>query len=281
MTAFYEPGFHSAEESKKGIEVRRNTAVNRIGLQPVPIPRILDKLESYLSLRDYEGAERHLLYWLSEAEDADDGQGQFALCNELIGHYRKTGKKREALCYAGRALEMIRVLELDESIAAATAYVNAATAYNAFEETEKAVRYFEKAKTIYEASPAVSPSRLGALYNNMGLAFTALKRFEEAMQLYEKAIEEMEKMAESAPELAVTLLNMADTVAARSGMLDGEARIRELLQAAYSYLKDEHIIHDSCFAFVCEKCIPAFSYYGFFSIASELQREVERIYEGA
>lgn len=36
---------------------------------PIPVGRIIDKLDSYLNKNDYDAAERHLRYWLAEAEE--------------------------------------------------------------------------------------------------------------------------------------------------------------------------------------------------------------------
>ena len=36
-------------------------------IKPIPQQRIVEKLDEYMSRRDYAGAERHLLYWLEEA----------------------------------------------------------------------------------------------------------------------------------------------------------------------------------------------------------------------
>ena len=36
--------------------------------EPVPVGRILDKLREYEDRNDWEGVERHLKYWLAEAE---------------------------------------------------------------------------------------------------------------------------------------------------------------------------------------------------------------------
>ena len=33
-------------------------------IRPVPQQRIMEKVDAYMSRRDYAGVERHLLYWL-------------------------------------------------------------------------------------------------------------------------------------------------------------------------------------------------------------------------
>ena len=36
---------------------------------PIPQQRIIEKMDEYMSRRDYAGAERHLLYWLEEVQE--------------------------------------------------------------------------------------------------------------------------------------------------------------------------------------------------------------------
>ena len=100
-------------------------------IKPVPQRRIVDKMNEYMSRRDYAGAERHLLYWLAEAELGRDLQGQLMLRNEMVGHYRKTAQREKAMESAGKALELLRELGMEDSISAGTTYVNIATACNA------------------------------------------------------------------------------------------------------------------------------------------------------
>ena len=44
--------------------------------------------------------------------------------------------------------------------------------------------------------------------------------------------------------------------------------------------RSEGIPRDGYYAFVCEKCAPAFEYYGWFLDAERLKQEAKRIYEG-
>ena len=55
-------------------------------VNPVPQQRIIQKLDEYMSRRDYDGAERHLLYWLEEARLGGDQRGELLVRNELVGH---------------------------------------------------------------------------------------------------------------------------------------------------------------------------------------------------
>ena len=250
-------------------------------VDPVPQQRIVQKLDEYMSRRDYDGAERHLLYWLSEAERGNDLRGELLVRNELIGHYRKVGDRDNAFLHSERALELLDTLELAGSVSAGTTYVNAATAASAFGEHERALSLFERAKTVYEAEQRTQKHLLGGLYNNMALCCQALGRYDEAFRLYEQAMDAMAEVAYGALEQAITCMNMADAVALRDGMEAGEGQIFSLLDRAYDLLHTPGIPHEGYYAFVCEKCAPTFSYYGYFAAAAELEQEAKAIYERA
>ena len=246
---------------------------------PVPQQRIKDKLDLYMNKKDYEGAERHLLYWLGEAERGHDLRGRLLICNELIGFYRKTVKKEEAFRFCTEALALLKEMDFEESISAGTTYVNAATAYSAFGEQRDALALFQKARALYERIPHTPPHLLGGLYNNMALTCQALGRYEEAFGFYHQALEKMSLVSGGVLEQAVTYLNMADAVAEQSGLEEGEEEIGRLLNRAYDLLQDETVTHDGYYAFICERCAPCFSYYGFFAVAEELLQEAKLIYE--
>ena len=250
-------------------------------IRAVPQQRIIEKMDEYMSRRDYAGAERHLLYWMEEARLGQDLRGQLMLANELIGHYRKVGDRDKALHWVDEALRLLGTLDFAGSVSAGTTYVNAATACNAFGENERALSLFEKARAVYESGVQVRPELLGGLYNNMALANQALGRYDEAFALYDKAMEQMGKLPGGVLEQAITCLNMADAVAARDGLEAGETRIFALLDRAWDLLQDEAAPRNGYYAFVCEKCAPSFAYYGYFLAADELKKEAARIYERA
>ena len=270
-------------------------------IRPVPQRRIIDKMDEYMSRRDYNSAERHLLYWLEEAKLGGDMQGQLMLRNELVGHYRKTGQKEPAMESAARALELLRKLDMENTITAGTTYVNIATACGAFGDHERAIRLFEKARAAYESSSQTETQLLGGLYNNMALTCTELGRCEEALALYEKAADLMGRVPDGELEQAITYLNMANTVEVQLGLEAGEQQINALVERAEELLeakgeellgKGEAALTDGTdlramkqeerarlgyYAFVCEKCAPTFAYYGYFMTAESLTERSEEL----
>ena len=241
--------------------------------------RVIQKMDEYMSRRDYDGAERHLLYWLEEAKYLSDQRGELMVRGELIGHFRKTGNREGAFHQADEALRLIRELDYDGTIASGTTYVNIATAYDAFGEEEKSLQMFEKAKEVYENAPSVSPELLGGLYNNLGLTLVSLGREEEAMGYYEKAMAQMEKVAGGHLEIAITCLNMADAWQQMLGPEEAEKHTEPLLDRAYELLQDDSHVDQGYYAFVLEKCAPSFEYYGYFLAAEEFSRRAREIYE--
>ena len=228
--------------------------------QPIPQRRIREKLDEYMSRRDYAGAERHLNYWLAEARQNRDLRGEFFLRGEMMGHYRKAGDKEQAILNANEGLNLIERLGFEGTISAGTAYVNAATVYDAFGMPERSVELFEKARAIYEGTLPETDGRLGGLYNNMGLAYMALKRFGEAYEAFLKALDIMGKVENGALEQAITYLNLANAVELEHGLEKGERKIGQYLDRAAALLDDPTVPHDGYYAFVCEKCAPTFDY---------------------
>ncbi len=250
-------------------------------VQSIPQQRVLEKLDEYLARRDYAGGERHLLYWLEEARQGQDRRGELLVLGELVGHYRKSGKREEAFSASAQVLRLVEALQMDDRPSGATAFINVATAYNAFGRDEEALALFEKALGICEASPRQDPALLGGLYNNMALCCQALGKFSDCRSLYEKALSQMALVPGGTPEQAITCLNMADAETLEKGPEASREAVSALLDRAWSLLQDPAAPRDGYYAFVCEKCAPGFAHYGEEERALALRRRSEEIYAGA
>jgi tetratricopeptide (TPR) repeat protein len=248
-------------------------------VKAVPQQRIIQKMNEYMSRRDYAGAERHLKYWLEEAKAGYDKGGELLIRNELVGHFRKIGNKEGAFESANEAIRLLGELGFENNVSAGTTYTNIATAYNAFGENEKSIEFFEKARAVYESNENTSPELLGGLYNNMALTNVALGRFDEAFSLYDKALEVMKKVENGELEQAITYLNMADAKVACLGSEKAESVVFDYLDKAQELLDTPTLRRDGYYAFVCEKCAPSFEYYGYFLVAKDLNERARSIYE--
>lgn len=250
-------------------------------VRPIPRRRIMEKVDEYMSRRDYPGVERLLLYWLGEAEAGRDDEGRLMVLGELIGHYRKTGEAGPGTSAIGEALQLIRSMGAENTVNAATTCINAATALHSFGAYERALELFQKAVPVYRDHPELPAQQRSGLYNNMGLTLAALERYDEAFEAYRFALDTLSQAGQGFPEQAMTCLNLADAVEACRGMEQGEAQIFSLLDEASRLLRHPDIPRDGYYAYVCEKCAPAFEYYGYFLDAETLKRTAEEIYDRA
>lgn len=282
---------------------------NEKPVESIPVGRVLEKADSYFAKNDMDGAERHFLYWLAEAENGNDIRGAFTLANELMGLYRKNGRKDEAFRYAAMATELAKEETIGEnSVGAATCYLNAATVYKAFGEFQKAIPLYEKAKEIYETKLSSDDQRKSGLYNNMGLACVDAGRFSEAEELFLEAIrilklseeEGSDPVAKSHAFLdhAITCLNICDTLMKRDGKIVDESGnpcdaenpeaflevpketdlcIEKYLDEAEKLLSDDSSARDGYMAYVYEKCSDGFLYYGREKTAEKLKAAAEEI----
>ena len=244
----------------------------------ISIERILARLDEYLNKNDYASAEKHLVYWRDEAQKNSDSRTEILVLNELMGLYRKLGKRSEALSCVDSALSKIEQLGIETQVGSATSFLNCATVYKAFGMAEQGLPLFGKAREIYEKELDENDSRLGGLYNNMALTLVDLGRFSDADELYRRAISVMNKNENGALSVAITYLNMASAAEAEYGLVDADLQIQEYLSKAEKLLKD-YRQRDGYYAFVCEKCASVFEYYGHFIYARELEDRARRIYE--
>ena len=244
----------------------------------IPTERVLDKLDEHFSRNDYDSAEKHLLYWLGEANLIDDKRSALLFLNELAGLYRKLSKEEKAIETVSSLLELIAKMGIENNIGAGTTYINCATVYKAFGKAEEALPLFEKAKDVYGKNLPSDDKRFGGLYNNMALALVDLERFSEAYELYEKAISVMANADDGDLEVAITYLNIASAKEAELGAEESEAQIRDYVEKAMEIF-DEHENRDGYYAFVCEKCASVFGYFGYFIYEKELEKRAREIYE--
>ena len=241
----------------------------------IPVERVLEKLDAYFNKKDLPAAERHLQYWLAEAELTGDRPGRLTILNEQIGFYRKLQREPEAMTACTMALEAAEELGPDGTVSHATTLLNAATAYKAFGKAAEALPLYARAREIYEDVLPPGDGRRGGLYNNMALTLVDLGRYSEAEALYEQALSVMTQAPGGEPEMAVTHCNLADLAELEQNR---EGCLRHL-DAAWALLHTPGLRQDGYFAFVCEKCAPAFGAFGQPEREAELLKLAEAFYQ--
>ncbi len=245
----------------------------------IPLSRVMEKIDRLFENGDLSGAERLLLYWRDESEKTGDLRALFSLDNELMGHFRKTGKKEKAVAFAEESLSVAAKIGILDRKEGGTAYMNAATVYEAFGMPEKALSLFEEAKRVLEKECPDDKLLLAGLYNNMALSLSSLDKIPESESSLLTALRLVRETDNGRLEEAVTLLNLADLYDKRNAETDPGA-IESALDLAEKVLIGYDGPRGGYYRFVCEKCRPVFSYYGRFFFANYLKEEVERPDEG-
>lgn len=248
-------------------------------VNPIPVSRVIAKLDEHLNRNDYSEAEKLLKYWYDEAVACNDSAGLLTVLNEQVGLYRKLGKKEECINTVKKCMSLAQSEDFQDTVSFCTTLLNCATGYSAFDMAQKALPLYERAKVGYEKHLKENDERLGGLYNNMAICLMKLKKFEEAKALYENALNIMATAHNREPEMAVTYCNLADLEAAEHGLEQAQEKIDEYLEKAEELLNTENLPKDGNYAFVCEKCAPTFGYYGYFLTERELRKRAEEIYE--
>lgn len=245
----------------------------------IPIRRVTEKADEYYNTKDFSSAERHLEYWISEAEAINDLRGKLFVVNEQVGLYRKLNNKEKGITATKTALGLLKELGLEDTVTGGTTFLNVATAYKAFGMANDGYALYKKCKEIYEKQLPSFDYRLGGLYNNMALTCVELKDYSSAEKLYGQALEIMLNNQNCEGESAITYCNLADLVAQKNGLTDGEKIIGDYLEKAYSLLTKSDLDENGDYAFILEKCAPVFGYYGYFKYEWELNERAKRIYE--
>ncbi len=247
-------------------------------VRAISIPRVIEKLDECYSRGDLDSALSVAKYWLAEAVEGRDLRGEFAVRNELMGIFRKTGKKDQAIENAEAALALVELMGSSGTSSEGTALVNAATVFKAFDMPERSLELFVRAAAVYEKELKQGDWRLGGLYNNMGLTLADLGRFDDARKAFSKALEAMALVKDSEAEQAVTYLNLADVAAAEKGLEGAEEEIKDCCDKAMVLLSSENLPQNGTYAFYCEKCAPVFGYYGYFMAEELFSERAKKIY---
>lgn len=264
----------------------------------VALDRVLWKFDRLMSEKNFSEAESLLLYWESELTKHDDNKNCYQVLNELVGFYRKVadiGKGKEAI---DRLLTLISKMGIEEDFSAATAYINIATALSSFMSNDEAIKYFNKAKDIYEKNFDINKmateyktfdgsdvgkeqryadiiKKFASLYNNMAQALLAINEPDTAIYYNTKALILNNNMKDGILDKAVTCVNMANAIEKRDGLVKGDKEINEYLQKAMNFLDNDNIENKDYYKYVCEKCMPAFEYYGYFMYVKILKERIK------
>lgn len=236
-----------------------------------PVKQMIAELDALFARNDLDVAGELLERSLNEAISLRDPSGELSILNELTGYYRKRLDRVRALEVIDRALFLVDELGQGNKPSGATVLLNCATTLKTFGKADRALPLYSRAEEIYRATLEKNDPRFAALYNNRALSLCDLGRYREAEESYLSALE---VLSDSGLDAAITHVNLAELYLAAGR----EGEIGERMTRALDILLDPEIPHDGYYAFVLEKCAPAFRGLGYVEVADELKRVSEDIY---
>jgi len=246
----------------------------------IPIGRVIDKIDNLFAHNQMDEAGEILRYWEGEARALYDSKGLLEILSEEIGYYRKVGDKERGLRAVDEARSMLACMNVEGSVNNATILLNCATTMKAFGKPDEAIPLYEQAKEVYERLLPPDDYRLAGLYNNFATALKDLERYDEAREYFLEAIGLLEAKQEVFGEIAVSYVNLAhlEFDAAYSKGEVADDKVDECLKKAWDLLDSKDIKRDGNYAFICEKCAPAYEFFGYFMQRAELEKRANEIY---
>lgn len=236
----------------------------------------IKSLDAYFEREDMMGAGTYLRKSYAIAKEKGDDRLLFAVLNEMMGFYRKTGEAERGLSAIREGLILADDMGITDSIAGATAYLNAATTLKAFGRAAEALTYYKKAEEIYRRELSSLDPRMAGLCNNLALALVDLGQLPEAEKRYREALAILNRLDGKETDIANTYVNMAHLYE----RLDDYEGIEACLDRARDALEQDQI-RNGYYAYTCRKCAPSFGYFGYFVYEKELNERADTIYEGA
>lgn len=172
-----------------------------------------------------------------QAMNENNDQVLLFILNELIGYYRVTSKQEEGKKIADQLIHIINNRGLENSISAATSYLNIATMYRAFHHSDIALPLYQQAEKIYAHLPQ-NDTRISAFYNNYSLLYLELKQYHKAIELANKAWQLVHDRGDKAEE-AVSLANLAQMYLAVNQRQQAKLLAKKAIELFERYTKQD------------------------------------------
>ncbi len=172
-----------------------------------------DRLDALYAAGDVSGAYAFLRARRDEALKSGDPALLLTADNALIGHCRENVLFDEVDAYYREALECIARMDLHDSQAEATTFLNMATACCVMGRAEESARLYDAAEALYRKLLPPDDPYMAAVCNNRGLLLRAQGKAEEACLSFRKALDLLQRCRDVDAERAATMVNLASVCA--------------------------------------------------------------------
>lgn len=173
------------------------------------IKEIEEMLDSLYSHNENEKAYHFLKEQLTEAMSQNRDDKVLFLLSELMGYYRVTSQFELGNKMAIQAIKILTHHGLEDSIAAATTYLNIATLYRVQGQYSYSLMMYKKCEQIYSEHLNPNDERYASFYNNVSLLYQETGEYEQAIDYELKALSIIEKIKNCEVEQAITYTNLS------------------------------------------------------------------------
>ena len=205
------------------------------------IEQILEIVDGLYEKGEPAKAEEVLLNCASAAVEEGDDHLLLQLLNELIGHYRETGRWENAFEIADKSIAVASHIFPEQSIPYATTLLNVASMYRAAGRLEDSRRLYRDVEQVYAAILKADDMLYASLYNNEALLYQEEGKFAQAKALLLKALD-IDRANGKEYEEAVSLANIAATMI-QTGEMEEALKTAESSVALFESLgvRDQHL----------------------------------------
>ncbi|MBR2028641.1 MAG: tetratricopeptide repeat protein [Oscillospiraceae bacterium] len=196
---------------------------------------MLNQLDYLYNTGDLKEAERRLDSWLEQALQTRNYAAALTFYNEMEGLYRTTGRSRQAADISDKALQLIEIMGLKNTVHHATTLLNGATANRWAQNLDKALDMYHQAADIYRSLDLKNSYVMASLYNNISHIYQQQNNHEKALDSLQTALNLVSNMEDSASEIATTKVAMSLSYMALGNM----NAAKEAINAALAYYESD------------------------------------------
>ena len=157
------------------------------------IHKVLAQVDAFFEENRGEEAEELMQQSIGQAVQEQDDASLLHLLNELLGYYRETSQKENAMKIASQAIAQADRMGLEGTIPYATTLLNVANACRVCGKLPESMDYYRQVEEIYGRQLEPDDMFVAGLKNNMSLLYQEMGDFGRAKEMLTGALAIVEK----------------------------------------------------------------------------------------
>lgn len=197
--------------------------------------KLQDQLDELYIKQDLDQVYMFLIEKTYEAMELQNDEIVLFLLNEMLGYYRVTAKFNEGNQIIMQMIKIIEYRNLNDTISAATTFLNIATFYRVEGEYDKSLQCYLKTEKIYRKNLKENDERYGAFYNNLSLLYMEIGEYDKALEYGLKALSIMTLLENSEVEQAISNVNIAQMFYSKNNQEKGLSYLNKGIEMFEKY----------------------------------------------